>query len=586
MKYNLIGNNNYQSDNLLEEILHNRGVTDIDSFLNITDDVVPDPYVFTNMDKAVDLILSHIENNSTIGVIVDSDCDGITSASIIYNTIKFYSKDIDIRYFNHSKKTHGIDEEMIDNEYFKDIDLLIIPDAGSLQYKEHKQVKEQGVKDILVIDHHPCKELSSYAITVNNQYDNKYTNLSGAGMAYLVCKALDMECWEDNANNYLDLVAIGLIADDMVTIDPIVQYFIRKGLSKIKSPIIQALIDKQELIQALIGKQEFNLKGNLNPIAVSFNIAPMINSVFRIGTIEEKNIMFEAFANIDAERKFPYTATRGAKKGITINESLYEHCARMCLSINSKRKRLSDKMVIPLEEQIKETDKVICVQVEEASLGMSGLLANALQHKYGKPTIVWGITNSKTKDTVIGSGSLRASTGDFKSRLQKTGLFEFVEGHQDAAGLQIKQEYLVSNETLREFKQKLNEHFKDDVFKKIYTVDFDLPEHDLDFYFIKELYELKDYYSKSIFEPLIHISNLKVSVDDILLMGAKQNTIKISSNDFDFIKFKSDIDEWQMLTQNSKSKMVTINLIGKASMNEYQGKVTPQIIVEAWERIE
>lgn len=579
MKYNLIGNNNYQSDNLLEEILTNRGITDIDSFLNISENVIPNPLIFTNMDKAVDLILTHMENNSTIGILIDSDCDGITSASIMYNTIRFYSNDIEIKYFNHSKKTHGIQKEMIKSKCFKDIDLLIIPDAGSLDHKEHNQVKKQGVKDILVIDHHPCKELSPYAITVNNQYDKKYTNLSGAGMAYLVCKALDMACWEDNADNYLDLVAIGLIADDMITSDPLVQYFINKGLSNIQSPIIQAFIDKQE----------YYLKGILNPIGVSYNIAPMINSVFRIGTIEEKNIMFEAFANIDTERKFPYTATRGAKKGITVDESLYEHCARMCESINGKRKRLSDKMVIPLEEQIKETDKVICVQVEEASLGMSGLLANALQYKYGKPTIVWGTTNSKTKDTVIGSGSLRASTGDFKSRLQKTGLFEFVEGHQDAAGLQIKQEYLVSNETLREFKQKLNEHFKDDVFEKIYTVDFDLPKDSLDFYFIKELYELKDYYSKSIFEPLIHISNLKVSVDDILLMGAKQNTIKISSTDFDFIKFKSDIDEWQKLVQNSereKDKMVTINLIGKASINEYQGKVTPQIIVEAWERID
>lgn len=574
MKYKLIGNNNYQADDLLTEILHNRGITDIDSFLNVTDDVVPDPYVFTNMDKAVDLILTHIENNSTIGIIIDSDCDGITSASIIYNTIRFYSKDIEIKYFNHSKKTHGIDKEMIKSKCFKDIDLLIIPDAGSLDHKEHRQVKKQGVKDILIIDHHPCKELSPYAITVNNQYDKKYTNLSGAGMVYLVCKALDVACWADNADNYLDLVAIGLIADDMITSDPLVQYFINKGLSNIQSPTIQAFIDKQE----------YYLKGNLNPIGVSFNIAPMINSVFRIGTIEEKNIMFEAFANIDAERKFPYTATRSAKKGITIDESLYEHCARMCLSINGKRKRLSERMAVPLEEQIKETDKVICVQVEEASLGMSGLLANVLQHKYGKPAIVWGL--SKSGDKFIGSGSLRASTGDFKTRLRRTGLFEFVQGHQDAAGLQIKQEYLFSDERMQEFKQKLNEHFKDDVFEKIYTVDFDLPEHDLDFYFIKELHELRDYYSKSIFEPLIHISNLRVSVDDILLMGTRQNTIKISSNDFDFIKFKSSIDEWQMLTQNSKSKMVTINLIGKASINEYKGMITPQIIVEAWERVE
>lgn len=89
------------------------------------------------------------------------------------------------------------------------IQLLILPDASSEQFKEHKIVKEMGI-DIIIIDHHSVKDYSDNAIVVNNQLSKISTNLSGVGMTYKFCKALDEELWEDKADNYLDLVAVGL----------------------------------------------------------------------------------------------------------------------------------------------------------------------------------------------------------------------------------------------------------------------------------------------------------------------------------------------------------------------------------------
>jgi len=562
MKFKIIGENNYNASNLIYEILKNRGIKDIDSFLNINESVITNPYVFKNMDIAIKCLLKHLENESNILIIPDTDVDGITSSSLLYNYIKEIYPNAKLFFKNHTKKTHGI---MLDDlqDILPQIQLLILPDASSEQFKEHKIVKDMGI-DIIIIDHHSVKDYSANAIVINNQLSKISTNLSGVGMIYKFCKALDEELWEDKADNYLDLVAVGLIADYMNTRDLEVQYYIRKGLSNIKSPALKALIEIQE----------FSLKGEINPIAIAFYIAPLINSVYRLGTIEDKDLMFKSFANIDTDKIFIYKPTRGSRKGEEIEETIYQNCARMCASYNGKRKRLSDKLIKPIESQIDLNNKIICVKVDkEESEGMSGLLANALLGKYNKPSIVYSINE---KNEV--KGSMRANTGDFKEKLQNTGLFVFVSGHQDAAGIQIKEKYL------KNINDKLNEYFINENFEKIYEVDFKIPFEKISFEFIKDITDLKYIYSTNIQEPLIYIENIKVSTQNIKLLGEKKNTIKIETDEVDFIKFKSNEEIYSNMVDWKDE--VILNIIGRASINEYNGKLTGQIMVEKWEIID
>jgi len=559
MKYKVIGKNNYNATNLLYEILGNRGIKDINKFLNIDDSIVTNPLDFKNMDIAVKCLLEHLEKESNILIVVDSDMDGCTSASLLYNYIKEVYPNANLFFQNHIKKTHGI---MLDDlqDILPTIKLLILPDASSEQFKEHKIVKDMGI-DIIILDHHSVKDYSANAIVVNNQLSKLSTNLSGVGMTYKFCKALDEELWEDKADKYLDLVAVGMIADYMDTKDLEVQYYVRKGLSNIKSPALKALIEAQD----------FSLKGELNPISIAFYIAPLINSVYRLGKIEDKDMMFKSFANIDTDKVYIYKPTRGSKKGEEIEESIHQQSARMCVSYNGKRKRLSEKLIKPVEDQINLENKIICVKVDkEESEGMSGLLANSLLGKYQKPSIVYSI-NEKNEIR----GSMRANTGNFKDKLQKTGLFVFVAGHQDAAGIQIKEH------CLEDIDNKLNEFFKDDTFEKIYSVDFKIPFDEISFEFIKDICDLKYIYSTNIQEPLIYIENVKVSTQNIKLMGEGKNTIKIETDEVDFIRFKSNEEMYSNMV-DWKSETI-LNIIGRASINEYNGKLNGQIFVDEWE---
>ena len=162
MKYNVIGKNNYNAINLLYEILENRGIKDIDKFLNIDDSVVTNPFDFKNMDIAVKCLLEHLEKESNILIVVDQDMDGCTSSSLLYNYIKGVYPNANLFFQNHIKKTHGIMLEDL-KDVLPTVQLLILPDASSEQFKEHKIVKDMGI-DIIILDHHRVKDYSANAI--------------------------------------------------------------------------------------------------------------------------------------------------------------------------------------------------------------------------------------------------------------------------------------------------------------------------------------------------------------------------------------------------------------------------------------
>ena len=89
--------------------------------------------------------------------------------------------------------------------------LVIAPDSSSNDYEQHRELLAQGIKTI-ILDHHLADHLSEYAITINNQlcdYPNK--DLSGVGIVWQFCRYLDSLFGKNYADQYLDLVALGVL---------------------------------------------------------------------------------------------------------------------------------------------------------------------------------------------------------------------------------------------------------------------------------------------------------------------------------------------------------------------------------------
>ena len=213
MEYKLLKSDFLLDENisLIEQVFANRNFQpkDVDHYLNTTRADILSFELIDNIKKGASILAKHLALGSKIFIQVDSDADGYTSAAALINYLNMrFPKTVqqNISYRLHDGKQHGVILDTVP----EDVKLVIIPDAGSNQFTEHKTLMDAGI-DVIVIDHHEADYTSPYACVINNQtcnYPNK--DLSGVGMVYKFLCAFD-EFFEDKlADEILDLVAIGL----------------------------------------------------------------------------------------------------------------------------------------------------------------------------------------------------------------------------------------------------------------------------------------------------------------------------------------------------------------------------------------
>lgn len=557
MRYELIGKNNILEP--IETVLKNRGIEDIQSFFNISEKDTIHWSKLRNMEKAVDCLLKHIKKESKIFLQVDSDPDGYTSAAILINYLTTVFPTINIQWRLHEGKEHGVIVKTIP----EDAALVIVPDAGSNQFEEHKTLKEKGI-DVIVLDHHDCEEESEDAIVVNSQLSPEYSNkqFSGVGISYKFCKALDDKLNLKLTERYLDLVAIGNIADSQDMRSPETRFYVDKGLRNIKNKLLKALYDKQS----------YSTKGIVNIKSTEFYINPLMNACIRVGTMEEKEQMMKALLESDETVYY---------KRNDVHEPIEVNTARLLGNIKNRQGRIRDKGAALIEEKIEEKNllqnKLLIVDVTDIlDKNLTGLVANTLKDKYKRGTLL--VRYNPEKEAMTGSirGYDKGELKDLKSFLQSLNKFDFVEGHANAAGLQIKPERLIeANNEINE----LLKNIENDV--SLHDVDFIISSKQLKGELIKEIHKHQDIWGHQLDEPLIAVKDIEVNKDEIYLNGKTSKTLKFESRGVEYIKFFSNEDEWNALKEHGER--LVLDVVGKCSVNEWNGEVKPQIAIEDYE---
>lgn len=218
-------------------------MAEINHYLNTTDDDILSNELIANIKEGAKMLISHIANEDDIFIQIDSDCDGYTSSATLINYLNClfpaYVRN-HIYYRIHEGKQHGLIPETIPNN----IKLAIAPDSSSNDYEEHKILNERGI-DVLVIDHHETDMISPNACVINNQLcDYPTKSLSGVGMVYKFCSYIDELLNVDYAEQFLDLTALGMIADMMDLRDFETKHLINKGLAHIRNPYFRGMVDK------------------------------------------------------------------------------------------------------------------------------------------------------------------------------------------------------------------------------------------------------------------------------------------------------------------------------------------------------
>ena len=573
MQYRLYENANNDTSNILKEVLKNRGIDDYYTYLDLDESVVIPYQKLDNIENAVDLFMNHFNNKNKIGVLVDEDPDGFCSASMMYLYIKRMDENYPVEYILHKRaKAHGLSDDVI---IPSDVKLLIIPDAGTNDCKECKELSEKGV-DILILDHHEKEEDNPYALIVNNQMSNSYPNkcLCGAGVVYRFLQALDDENWNEFADDYLDLCALANISDVMDMRSFETRYLTDLGLLNINNKCFKALIDAQN----------YSMNGKVNIHNIQWYITPILNGMIRIGSQEEKELLFRAFIEQDEFFEYKKRATKD-KPAETIQESIYDRAARLCKNAKSrqdKQKEKSVEQIAEIAQSIPFDDKVVMIDTSDIlDTGLTGVVAIKIAEMFNKPCILLNKFLDKKTGKITYGGSARnvnhSPIESFKDIVNSTNVFNFGKGHANAFGVNLDLDK--KDEAIN----VMNNILRDVEYDSTYRVDFILDIEDVSIKLITELARFEDIVCQGIEEPMLAVENISLTKDCFEIFGKNEDTISFTIDEIKYIQFKckegNPLYDW---IQNAwdENDSVTFNIVGKPSINEYNGVRTPQIIIE------
>ena len=540
------------------------------------------PYDLKNVREGADLLLKHLRKGNKILFVVDCDADGFTSSAILWLYIKQLFPDALLEFTVHTHKQHGLDDKIDWIEDECDCDLVVVPDAGSYDVEEHRRLHAAGI-DCLVIDHHeqlyddsgnPVVSTESNTVVINNQLSPDYANksLCGAGVVYKFCEVLDDILGIKQAHNYIDLVALGEIADVMDRTNTETNYLMMEGLKNIKNGGFKALLKSVEKTPSLGDRAKPPYIG-LTAIDVAFYIAPIINAITRIETLDAKRTMFYCFVEPDR----PVRSTkRGAKLGDI--ELAAEQTARIGLNAKSRQNKARDRAMDIIDFKIQKDgladNNIIIIEIEDSDdipQELTGLIAMAVVTKYHKPCMI-GRRNSSDEL----AGSIRSNgnfTGlpSFKKFLEESGLLNYTAGHDNAAGWGMKDSKL---DSLLEY---ANTHLRAEDFENCYLVDYALDADDKIDVLIGNIVSHPEYFGNHVDETKFVIKNIPLM--SVLAMGANKDSMKVSYGNIDYVRFK-DLDFVSQILSN-RTKRLTV--YGRGNLNTFNGKTTVQVFIEDYE---
>ena len=562
MRYKLIENSLNDIQDIQTTVMNNRGIQDIYKFTHISNKNEYSYEMLSNIQEAISILNEAINKNWNIHIIVDCDVDGYTSAAIVYQYIEKLDYNGKLTYSIHTQKQHGLSDDIIIPE---ETNLLIIPDAGTNDIEQCKKLSDQGIK-ILILDHHKAEKSNPYACVINNQmdtYPNKF--LPGVGVTFKFLQSYDEFNWFSYSDDFLDLVALGIISDNMDVRELENQYYIQNGLHKIRN----------KFFKALLKKQEYSIRKDFEAIDVQFYITPLINGMIRSGDSDEKDLMFQAF--IQHDQVFDYKKRNGEIE----KETIYDRCARLCFNAKQRQKNYKDKHIDNLIEIIKnkkiDRHKLLVVNVtDQLDQTMTGVAAIQIAEYFHKPCLL--LRKNILTNTYGGSGRnyLESPIVNLRDFLLESNLFNYVQGHDNAFGVDIDGQQV--NKLIR----YVDETLKNVDFSPCHYVDFIIDGEQLNIELVRNIDNLRKYYGIKFPSVKLAIENYVIDKSSFIFMSDGKHWKVENENGVFIIKFydtniKNYLEEYNC---------VEMNMVGHVDINNYKGILSCQYIIDEYEIIE
>ncbi|MCB5245763.1 MAG: single-stranded-DNA-specific exonuclease RecJ [Candidatus Cloacimonetes bacterium] len=406
---------------IVAELLYRRGLFTpeaIDAFFNPRLEQLLDPFLFPDMEKAVQRILRAIDKGEKITVYGDYDLDGTTATTLLYLGLNRIGANIDYYIPHRMIDGYGLSLSSLDNLKENGTSLIISVDCGVNALEEIEGINDRGMEIVITDHHNPKEELPNAVAIINPKLPGctyPFPYLAGVGVAYKLLMAIyrikGLETLE-NTLKYMDLVAVGTIAD----IVPLI------GENRIFAHIgLQHLIEKKNLgLNALV--QIAGLKSKvLDGSDIVFGLAPRINAAGRMGSA---SLAVELLISRDFEQ----------------SKELAESVERLNSLRQQEDQKTFQEACEIIEKKYSSLESVPCIVIssDDWHPGVIGIVASKLAERYYRPVLMISFKEG------CGCGSGR-SVADF----DLFGALKNVEhnlpsygGHKYAVGFTILQEYL------------------------------------------------------------------------------------------------------------------------------------------------
>ena len=520
-------------------LLFERGIQDQESlkkFLEPSLEDLYDPYLLHDMGKAVERIRRAIEDGENILIYGDYDADGMTSASIIKESLEQLGAEC--RVYLPNRFTDGYGPNASVYKYFieqEGISLIVTVDNGVAGHEAIELAQSMGV-DVIVTDHHSMPETlpDAYAIIHPEHPDANYPfkHLAGCGVAFkLACALL-----EEVQVELLDLVAIGTIAD-MVSLTDENRILVQYGLEMLGHT--QRIGLQEMLDMAGIAANE------VTDETVGFQIAPRLNA---LGRLDDPNPAIDLLTGFDDEEA--------------------HEIALMIHQKNEERKEIVQSIYEEAKTIVNPEKKVQVLAKEGWNPGVLGIVAGRLLEELGQTVIVLNIEDGRAK----GSARSVEAVDIFEALDPHRDLFIAFGGHAGAAGMTLEVENLEALSQVLE--NYILETGIDLSGKKTINLDEELDLETLNLEMLKNFESLAPFGMDNQ-KPIFYIRDFHVESARTMGAGNAHLKLKISKGEASFEVVAFGQGRW--VTEFAQTK--NLELAVKLSVNQWNGQTALQLMM-------
>jgi single-stranded-DNA-specific exonuclease len=535
---------------VLRQILYNRGYRTAQEANRFLDAQLPkeESISLQGIPEAVRLIQTALQEQKTIAVYGDYDVDGITGTALLTTALRKLGAESVIPYIpDRVEEGYGLNTSAIETLREQGAQLLISVDCGIRAIEEVQRGKELGM-EIIITDHHKPGDITPPADAIINpkQKEDPYPEktLAGVGVAYKLLVGLFKEYPDLDPEPYLDLVAIGTVAD-LVPLKGENRALVRKGLEKLNPPLRQGLRSLMAVADLISQKDQRVL--NITAEDIGFRLGPRINAAGRI----------------DHGRKALDLLLEENRQ----QAGLY---AQELDILNRNRQKLTRDIFKKAQQVALITDEVPPVLFafhSDFQQGVVGLAASSLLESYYRPAIV----GQKKDQTTTASCRSIPEFNIIEALDQCQDLLLQHGGHAAAAG------FTIQNEHIPTFQERMltlaREQFADLDLKPVLHIDAQVRLEDLNANLLQDLKRLQP---TGFGNPQPKFMSSQVQVKRKKRVGRKERHLKLKVSDgkltFDAIAFQQGA--WYDHLPR------TIDIAYTFEENEFRGRKTLQLNIK------